>query len=234
MPFRYLWVFFIAYVSILMMANWYDARIVSLFGIDTDAGTLIFPLSFLCADIITEVYGYKRARAAIWTAFVINLIYLGYGLLVTHMPTPDFAKNSNAAFDAIMSMNIWIVIASIISYLCGEPLNAALVAKLKVLFDGSFMPVRFFFSTFIAAFIDSLMFSFIAFLHIFSVSDILKLALSMWLIKVAIELIGLPISVTLAKKLKRLERTDIYDNNTRFNLFSTDTQYQQKDNHYQR
>ncbi|WP_162902121.1 VUT family protein, partial [Facilibium subflavum] len=103
--YRFLWVLIVSYVCVLLMANWYDARIISILGIETDAGTLIFPLSFLCADLITEVYGYKRTRLAIWAAFILNLIFLVYGLIITNLPSPEFAIQSNAAFDQIVQMN---------------------------------------------------------------------------------------------------------------------------------
>ncbi len=231
--YRFLWFLIVLYVTVLLMSNWYDARIISIFGINTDAGTLIFPISFLCADIITEVYGYKRARMAIWCAFLLNMLFLLFGILIVNLPSPEFATSTNHAFDMIVSMNIWIIIASVVSYFCGEPLNALLVAKLKLRFQGKYMPVRFFLSTFIAAFIDSFIFSFIAFAHIFSIKTIITLAITMWLIKVCIELIGLPFSVYLSKRLKRAERTDIYDSDTQFSLFSLDDRYTKEANHYQ-
>ena len=231
-PYRYLWMLMLVYVAVLLMANWYDARIIGLYPVSTDAGTLIFPLSFLCSDIITEVYGYKQARAAIWMAFALNLIFLIYGIVITHLPSPDFAMETNRAFDRIIQMNLWIILASVVSYFCGEPLNALLVAKLKIRFAGRYMAFRFFFSTFIAAFIDSLVFSVIAFSHLFPFKAVMSLALTMWLIKVIVELCGLPLSVALAKRLKVKEQSDIYDIGTNFSLFQFEAGYAQNRDRY--
>ena len=83
----------VSYTMVLAFSNWFDLRLVSVFGITTDAGTLIFPLSFLLSDLITEVYGYKNARKAIWTGFLFNGIFLLYGFIVSHMPSPSSLKH---------------------------------------------------------------------------------------------------------------------------------------------
>jgi uncharacterized PurR-regulated membrane protein YhhQ (DUF165 family) len=78
---RYLWFLIVAYVVVILMANWFDVRLVRVGVLITDAGTLIFPITFLLSDLITEVYGYKNARLAIWCAFLFNLLFILYSLL---------------------------------------------------------------------------------------------------------------------------------------------------------
>ena len=226
---RYLWFLVLSFTIVMMMSNWFDARLISLFGFVTTPGTLIFPLTYLLSDLITEVYGYKHARRAIWVGFLFNFIFIGFGQIVTHLPSPAFATR-NAAFDQVLTSNVQIIIGSALSYLIAEPLNAMIMAKLKRYFHGRYMGVRFVVSTVFAAGLDSFLFMVIAFYGVLSTSQIVKVALTVWFIKVVIEVIGLPISIRLAKKLKRVEGLDMFDHNTSFNLFRLDANYDAKDN----
>lgn len=216
---------------VIVLSNWFDPRLVTLFGVTTDAGTLIFPLTFLLSDLITEVYGFKQARLAIWCGFLFNAIFILYGQLVIHMPSPDY-PTQNASFDMLLAMNIRIIVASSISYFLSEPLNALVVAKLKIKMHGRFIGLRFLLSTVMASGLDSIVFGLIAFYGVMNHLHLFYLIISMWFIKVIIELLGLPISIKLARKLKQLEKLDIYDKSTDFNLFSLDSSYLNKDNQY--
>lgn len=228
---RFISFIILCYVMAMIFANWFDPRLIHIFGLDTDAGTLIFPFTFLLSDLITEVYGYKQARRAIWAGFLFNALFICYGQIVIHLPSPNYPTN-NALFDQILSLNYRIIIASAISYFCSEPLNSLTIAKLKIKMRGRLVGIRFILSTFIASGFDSLIFGTIAFYGMISSTNLISLILTMWLIKVAIETIGLPVSVHLAKKLKHLEQTDVYDNQTKFNIFSLDGVYALEANHY--
>jgi uncharacterized integral membrane protein (TIGR00697 family) len=228
---KYLFILMLAYCVCILLANWFDPRLVSLFGLITDAGTLIFPIGYLLSDLITEVYGYKKARQAIWLGFVFNVVFLIYGQLVIHLPSPNF-PNHNAEFDELLQMDLRVIIGSFCSYLIAEPINSWIIAKLKMKMHGRHMAIRFIASTMIASLFDSSIFSAIAFSGIMPNKDLINLILTMWLIKIVIEVIGLPVSITLAKKLKQIEQLDIYDINTTFNLLSFDTQYEASANHY--
>lgn len=229
---NFLWFLTLSYAMVIVLANWFDPRLIKIFGLTTDAGTLIFPLTFLLSDLITEVYGYKHARRTIWCGFLFNVLFIVYGQLVIHMPSPDFPTN-NAMFDTILATNIRIIIASSISYLISEPFNSFVLAKLKIKMQGRFIGIRFLASTIVAAGVDSFIFSLIAFYGVMSNTNLLYLVLTMWLIKVIIEIIGLPISIRLAKKLKKTEKLDIYDKRTDFTLFALDANYIDKDNEFE-
>ncbi len=224
-----LWFITLTYTVVILLANLFDPRLIKFFGLTTDAGTLIFPFTFLLSDLITEVYGYKHARRAIWCGCMFNFLFIAYGLLVTHMPSPEETAN-NEMFDTIFKMDARIIIASIFSYFASEPVNSLVTAKLKIKMQGTYMGIRFLLSKIIASGIDSLIFGSIAFYSIMSNNNLISLILNMWLIKVMIELLGLPISVRLAKKLKQRERLDIYDTATNFKLFSLEANYTAKDN----
>ncbi len=231
-PPQFLWFITLTYCMVIVFANWYDARLIHFFGLDTDAGTLIFPLSFLLSDLITEVYGYKNSRQVIWTGFLFNLLFIAYGKLIILFDSPAYAVERNQMFDQLLDTNIRIIIASTISYLIAEPFNAYLLAKLKIKAKGKYIGTRFLGSTFFAAGFDSFMFGSIAFYGVMTNPELLKLILGMWFIKVFIEACGLPLSIRLAARLKKWEGLDIYDRSTRFNIFSLDTRYAVEDNQF--
>jgi len=230
---NYLWFLTLSFSMFIVLSNWFDPRLVKFFGLTTDAGTLVFPFTFLISDLITEVYGYKFARRAIWCGFVFNAFFILYSQIIIHMPSPDYPTN-NANFDSLLSINIRIILASAISYFCSEPLSSYIIAKLKIIMMGKQMAARFVFSTVIASFVDSIIFTVIAFYGTMELNNLISLAATMWLIKVIIEIVGLPLSIWLAKKLKEEEKIDIYDKETTFNIFKLDTYYKNKDNEYVR
>jgi hypothetical protein len=232
-PPLFLWFLVLSYSMVIVLANWFDVRLIRLFSFDTDAGTLIFPLTFLLADLITEVYGYQQARRAIWCGFLFNLIFILYGQIVIHLPSPDYALMSNNKFDEIQSMNIRVIIASAISYLCAEPLNSLVMAKLKIRYLGNKLAIRFIASTCIASGVDSFIFGTIAFSGLMNYSHLLHFITHMWLLKIIIEVMGLPMSLHLTKQLKQKEHLDIYDTKTNFNLFRLDVDYTEQNNQYE-
>jgi uncharacterized integral membrane protein (TIGR00697 family) len=230
--YEFLWFLILTYSMITALSNWFDVRLVKLFGVNIDSGALIYPLSFLVSDMITEVYGYKHARRTIWAAFLFNIFFIIFGKLVTHLPSPNFAIEDNKAFDELLSLNSLIVIAYFIAYLVSEPINSYVIAKLKLIFKGNFMGLRFIVSTIFATIIYGTIFMAIAFSSQYDTKDLLKLILDGWIVKSLIEILGLPIFIRLTKRLKRTEKIDIYDFDTNFNPFSLNTSYTQKNNLY--
>lgn len=228
---KLLWFFMLSYCTVMLLANWFNPRLIEIFNLNTDAGTIIFPFTYLLSDVITEVYGYKNARRAIWCGLLFNLIFIIYGQIIIHLPSPSFHTN-NQNFDTLFAADIRTIVASAISYLCAEPFNSYVLAKLKIKWQGKFISVRFITSTIIAGGIDSFIFTTIAFYGMMSNAHLISFILTMWLFKVMIEAVGLPISVMLSKKVKTLERLDIYDKNTNFNIFSWDAKYTTRDNSY--
>lgn len=230
---KILWFLIMTYTVIIVLSNWFDPRIIGLpYGLSTDAGTIIFPFTFLLSDLITEVYGYKFARLAVWCGFGFNWLFLAYGQIIIHLPTPDFAVHSNEIFGELLGTSLRIICASTASYLIAEPLNSYVMSKMKILHSGNMMGVRFVSSTVVASFLDSNIFGFLAFYGVMPTKDLIVFNMTMWGVKVIIEVVGLPFSVAIAKKLKRIERSDMYDFNTNFNIFRLDTHYDEKANKY--
>lgn len=229
---RLLWFIQLSYTAVILLANWFDIRMIKIGGLETDAGTLIFPLTFILSDLITEVYGYKFARRAIWVGFLFNFVFLAYGQLIIHLPSPDYALAVNDKFDSLLGFNARIIIASTISYLCAEPLNSYIMAKLKLKTHGKLMWLRFVLSTIVASLFDSFLFGTLAFYGTMPNHDLIIFNLTMWGIKVFIEICGLPLSLSLARRLKRAEGLDMYDVGTKFSLFSLDARYAKVNNKF--
>ncbi|HHS8316168.1 TPA: queuosine precursor transporter [Legionella pneumophila] len=230
---RHLWFLILAYAMTLAMSNWYDSRIVVVFGISVTPGSLVYSITYLLSNVITEVYGFKNARKAILTALLFNVIFILYGWLVMILPTPD-TINYDPAFDNFLATNARIVIASFVSYLISEPLNALIIAKLKVLFKGKYLGIRFVLSTLTSGIIDSILFILIAFYQVIPDSEIIKLIAHIWMVKTIVELLGLPLSIGVCKKLKKSEQLDIYDTFTNFTMFSLNSSYSENENKFQK
>lgn len=230
---KMLWFFMLLYSVCMIYANWFDPRFIQIPIINcvTVAGNLIFPITFLVSNIITEVYGFKHARRAIWCGFLFNIMGVLFGLLVTQFPSPSFSDSS--AFDDIVNKSMRIVIASGAAYLASEPINSRIMSRMKIKLP-DYLALRFIISTTIAAMFDSIIFITVAFAGIMPFEKMFGIILTMWGIKVFIEVLGTPISVKVTKFLKNYEEMDIYDRNTKYNIFSLDTYYNKNANEFKK
>lgn len=230
---KYLWFLILSFSMILAISNWYDARLIYIFGITITPGSLLFPVTFLSSDVITEVYGYKHARRAILAALFFNCLFISYGKILVLLPSPSF-PNNNDALDKLIHMDFWIILASFSSMLTSEFLNSYLVAELKKKFHGKYVGSRFIASTIMATSIDTPLFVFIAFHNTMGSTEMIALICSVWLIKCLVEIGLLPFSIKLAKILKKKEKLDIFDINTNFNPLSIEVDYPISNNKYKR
>ena len=230
---KYLWFLTVAFSMTLAMSNWYDSRLIEVFGISVTPGSLVYSITFLLSNVITEVYGFKSARKAILTALLFNVIFLVYGFVVMHLPTPGGA-GYNESFNSFLLINSRIITGSFISYMISEPVNSFVVAKLKLKTKGGYLGIRFIASVLISGIIDSFLFIIIAFYGAVSNKGVLDLILHIWIVKTIVELSLLPLSIKLAKKLKVHEKLDIFDTNTDFTMFSLNSDYKESDNKYKK
>ena len=228
---KYLWFLILAYSMIVILANWYAPQFIDISSVDINAGMLMSTPAFLLSGLITEVYGYKYARRAIWCGFLFNVLLIIYGQVVIYMPSPDYPTN-NALFNALLATNIKFFFASSISYLCSEPLNSYLIAKLKIKMPNRYIVIRFALSIIAAASIGNIIFSFIGFYGKMSSTNLISFMITMLFIKGCILLIGLPVFIYISNKLKKFEELDIYDRETNFNIFSFKVNYSAMDNEF--
>lgn len=182
------------------------------------AGVLFFPISYIFGDVLTEVYGYARARKVIWAGFAaLVFASLMAAVIVALPPAPDWP---NQRIYEIAFGNTWrIALASMIAYFCGEFVNSFVLAKMKVWTQGRFMWARFVGSTIAGEAVDSSIFYPLAFLGSGIMPDDLvwKLTAVQFVTKTAVEIVFLPLTYRLVAALKRAENEDYYDRNTDFN-----------------
>lgn len=203
----------------LLMSNILDTKIFEFMGLNLPAGIIVFPLAYLFGDILTEVYGYSKARQVIWTGFASLLLLVFVTEIARALPPSSFYKNEEA-FDLILGHVPRLIAASLTAYIVGEFVNSFIVAKMKVAMGGNNMALRFFVSTLFGQLCDTVVFVLVAFAGVFGFSDMVSLIISGWLIKVAWEVIALPITVNVVNYIKEKENIDHFDNNTSFSPFS--------------
>lgn len=210
-----------------LLSNWFMVCTISLGWLILNAGLLIFPINFLLSNLITEVYGYKHARRAVWCGFLFNLLFIVYGQAVIYMPSPNYSIN-NPLFDKLITIYLKGALISITSYFTVEQLNLFFIAKLKTYMGGYRMKLRFGLATSLSITISGIIFSLIKFQDsIFFV----KLLPTLFFTGITI-IVSSPIIVYLAKKIKKLEKIDIYDTNTKFNMFNFEVNYTTEDNKF--
>ena len=206
------------FVSVLLISNIASTKIVGFGWFSFDGGTLLFPLSYIFGDILTEVYGYKKSREVIWLGFFSALMMSVIFIIVGKLP-PALDWNNQAAYDSILGVTPRIVIASLIAYASGSFSNSFILAKMKLWTKGAHLWMRTIGSTIIGELIDSTLFILIAFAGIMSPSILVILIISNYIFKTLIEIVFTPVTYKIINSLKKKEGEDYYDRNTNFNPF---------------
>ncbi len=216
--YKYLGAISVFFVSVLLISNIASTKIVNLGWFTFDAGTLLFPLSYIFGDILTEVYGYKKTREVIWLGFFAALMMAAVFMIVGKLPgAADW--NNQAAYDAILGVTPRIVIASLIAYMCGSFSNSFILTKMKIWLKGKYLWMRTIGSTIVGELVDSSLFILIAFLGVLPPSLLLTLIVSNYVFKTLIEVLFTPVTYKVVKFLKKNENEDYYDTDTNFNPF---------------
>jgi uncharacterized integral membrane protein (TIGR00697 family) len=203
------------FVTALITANITAVKLIGFFGLVLPAAVVVFPISYLLGDILTEVYGYRATRRVIWLGFFCNLlavaaIYLG-GVLPA---APVF--EAQAAYERILGYTPRLLAASFLAYLVGEFANAIVFARMKVATNGRFLWSRTIGSTLVGQGLDSLVFIILAFAGTIPASALLAAVVTQWLFKSAYEALATPITYFVVNRLKRAEDIDVYDRDTSF------------------
>lgn len=207
------------FVASLLTANIIAVKLIQIGPLVLPAGVVVFPISYILGDILTEVYGYKWARRAIWLGFVGNLVAVIAIVLAGVLPAPPFWTDQ-AAFDTILGFAPRLLVASFVAYLVGEFANSTVLAKMKIWTQGRHLWARTIGSTVVGQGLDSLVFIIIAFGGIMAPAAVITAILSQWLFKTAYEVLATPLTYLVVNRLKRVEGVDAYDVDTNLNPFA--------------
>jgi len=223
---RYFNFVMVAFVTILVCSNLIgpakiaqiDLPLIGLFTFG--AGVLFFPISYVFGDILTEVYGYSRARRVIWTGFAALAFASMMAAVVVALPPAPFWKHQGA-YEIAFGSTWRIVLASMIAYFCGEFVNSLVLAKMKIMTAGRWLWSRTIGSTIAGEAVDSALFYPLAFYGAGIIPDdkLPVVMLAQFITKVLVEVVFTPVTYKIVNWLKRAENEDYYDRNTDFNPF---------------
>jgi queuosine precursor transporter len=206
------------FVTSLIVANIIAVKILALpFGLFAPAGVVIFPLSYLFGDVLTEVYGYAAARRVIWLGFFCNLVAVLAFLLAGALPAAPFWP-AQQSYSTILGFTPTLLIASFCAYLVGEFLNSFVLAKMKIATGGRWLWTRTIGSTLVGEGVDTIIFITLAFgiTGIFKPSQLVAGILTQWGFKVLYEVAATPLTYLIVNRLKRVEGLDPFDTKTNF------------------
>lgn len=217
--YKYIDIITALFVAVLLISNIASTKIVKFGFFSFDGGTLLFPLSYIFGDVLTEVYGYKKAKRAIWIGFVSALLLSVVLIIVGWLP-PAAGWTNQAAYETILGLTTRIVIASLIAYCAGQFANSYIMAKMKILTKGKALWSRTIASTLAGEFVDTLLFVLIAFWGLLPQTLLITVLVSNYIFKIGVEIIFTPLTYKIVNFLKKNEEEDYYDYQTNFNPLS--------------
>ncbi len=216
--FRYFDVIMALFVAVLLISNLASTKIVSLWMFTFDGGTILFPLSYIFGDVLTEVYGYQRSRKVIWTGFGAALLMSLVLWVVQEMP-PAADWGNQQAYESLLGFVPRIVLASLVAYFGGAFSNAFLMSKLKIRTKGKFLWVRTIGSTLVGEGIDTAIFCMVAFYGVLPNELLISIIISNYIFKSGVEILFTPITYAIIGFLKKREQVDVYDTGISYNPF---------------
>jgi uncharacterized integral membrane protein (TIGR00697 family) len=224
--YRYFDLIMALFVAVLLISNVASAAKIVNLGLPVltfDAGTLLFPISYVFGDVLVEVYGYRRSRRVIWIGFGCAALLSLTLAIVRALPGDAqwIADVGPDAFDAVLGTlaSGRIILGSLVAYFVGEFSNAYIMARMKVRTRGRWLWSRTIASTLVGELVDTVLFVGIAFLGIWPPELLLSIILSNYLFKTGVEAAVTPLTYRVVGFLKRAEGVDVYDVDTDFNPF---------------
>ncbi len=209
----------VAFIVCLISSNLFATKIFSLGGVSLPGAVIIFPISYILNDCLTEVWGYRKACLVIWTAFAANLFVVLAGQLVAWLPAASFWEGGEH-FNYMFTLAPRITFASLLAFLAGSTLNSMVMSRMKVADEGKRFGSRAILSSVAGEFLDSMIFMPIAFF-----GTPLKVLGTMMLyqvsFKILYEIVILPVTALVVRKVKESEGIDVYDEGISYNPFKT-------------
>jgi queuosine precursor transporter len=204
------------FITCLLTANVTASKLISAGSLTLTAGIVLFPVSYIVADVLTEVWGYAAARRVIWLGFACNVVMVAAIWASGALPPAPFWKGQ-AAYEEILGQAPRILAASFVAYLIGEFANAYVLARLKIATAGRWLWVRTIGSTVVGEGLDSLVFVALAFAGTVASGVLVEIFFNQWLVKVVYEAAATPLTYAAVGWLKARERLDTFDVKTDFN-----------------
>src|SRR5690606_36440999 len=201
------------------VSNVIAGKIVAFGVLNLSAALIVFPITYIVGDIMTEVYGLRRARQVIWLGFLGNLVAVGAIMLAIELPPADFYEDQES-YALILSQTPRLLAASLAAYLVGEFVNSYVLAKMKLWTAGRHLWSRTIGSTLVGQSFDTTIFTIIAFAGVFPLEALVVIVATEWTIKVVYEAAMTPVTYAVVNWIKRAEGIDVYDHRTRFNPFA--------------
>lgn len=208
----------ILFSACLLISNIISSKIILIGSWSVPAGVLVFPLAYILNDVIVEVWGYRKARLIIWAGFGVNLMAVLFFTMSVFAPAAPFYQ-SQEAFSTVLGNTPRIVAASLTAYLVGSFMNAYIMSRFKVLTQGKGFSLRAVVSTLAGEGADSLIFINVAFAGIFPVKVLLTMVATQAIVKTVYEMLVLPLTIFVVKKVKKLEGEDTFDYSVSYNPF---------------
>jgi queuosine precursor transporter len=207
------------FITSLITANLVAVKLIDIAGLIMPAGVVIFPISYIVGDVLTEVYGYQQARRVIWLGFLCNLLVVMTIMLLERLPAPGFWDGQDA-YERILGFTPRLLLASFLAYLVGEFANSAVMAQMKVATEGRFLWMRTIGSTIVGQGLDSSVFIVVAFYGAMPTGVLVNTVLIQWVVKSVYEALATPVTYVVIRNLKSREKTDVYDTDTSFSPFT--------------
>lgn len=206
------------FVTCLLVSNAIAIKVISIWGFTLPAGIIIFPIAYIFGDVLTEVYGFQNTRTVIWWGFFCLAAMTLFFWLATLLPPAPFWKDQEA-FAKLFGFVPRIAMSSFVAYLVGEFLNSVVMSRLKVVTEGRYLWLRAVSSTIVGEGADSLVFNFAAFYGVFPTASVAYIAFSGFVLKTLYEIVALPATYVICRKLKRVEGVDTYDRGINYSPF---------------
>ena len=210
--------FSILFCVCLIAANILETKQISVLGISLTGGLIFFPVSYIINDCVCEVWGFKKARLLIWTGFAMNFFFVSVGALCDWIPGAPYWNNQEG-FHAIFGLAPRVAVASFVAFIIGSFANAYVMSKMKIHDGGKRFSLRAILSTVAGETCDSIIFFPLALGGVVPANELPKLMLWQVLLKTVYEVIALPMTIRIVKKLKEHEGEDVYDTGVNYSIW---------------
>ncbi|MGE5398373.1 MAG: queuosine precursor transporter [Chitinophagales bacterium] len=210
-------VFTSLFITCLLISNIIACKIILVFGLTVPSSVILFPITYIISDALTEVYGFERARLVVWLGFTANIFMVIIFMTAVYLPYPDFWKGQEA-FKAVLGFTPRLVAASLPAYFLGQMSNAVVLSRMKVVFEGSPLWTRTIGSTMVGEGVDTLIFITVAFLGTVPLKVLGIMILGQYIWKVGYEALLTPLTYAVIRRIKKHEGIDTIDRGISYNL----------------